>query len=83
MFEKRGSFILSFFIGGLLGGGIALLLAPGLVRKRSDKPVRARRTRELRDEIEKQSYEEGIYCAPEGADMHYDIGKDMYYSNEG
>ena len=32
--------------------------------------------------MREQPYEEGIYCAPEGADTHYDMEKDSYYSNE-
>ena len=35
----------------------------------------------LRDEMNEQSYEEGIYCAPEGADIHYEWKKIIYYSN--
>jgi gas vesicle protein len=81
MLERKSSFILSFFIGGLIGGGIAFLLASSLMRTRSAKPARAVKTHESLDEMEEQSYEEGAYCAPEGADIQYDMGKDTYYSN--
>jgi hypothetical protein len=79
MLERKGSFILSFFIGGLIGGGITFLLATHLLRTRS---ARANKTTGTRGEMEEQSYEESVYCAPEGADLHYDRDKDMYYSNE-
>ena len=81
MTEKKSSLMLSFLIGGLIGGSMTFLLASSLMRTRSAKPARTIKTRELLDEMKEQSYEEGIYCAPEGADMHYDIGKDTYYSN--
>ena len=79
MSEKKSSLILSFLIGGLLGGGITFFLASNLMRLRNAKPIR---TRDRFDETDEQSYEDGgVYCAPEGADMHYDVGKDVYYSN--
>ena len=81
MLERKSSFILSFFIGGLIGGGITFLLASSHMRTRSAKAVRTNKTRVLLDEMKEQSYEEGLYCAPEGADIHYDAEKDMYYSN--
>jgi hypothetical protein len=80
--EKKSSLLLSFLVGGLIGGGITFLLALSLTRKQSAMPARETRKWELSDEMEEQSYEEGVYCAPEGADMHYDIGKDTYYSND-
>jgi hypothetical protein len=80
MLDRKSSFMLSFFIGGLIGGGITFLMATHLLRTRS---TRVNKTRGLRrDEMEEQSYEESDYCAPEGADLHYDREKDMYYSNE-
>lgn len=82
MTERKSSLMLSFLIGGLIGGGMTFLLASNLMRTRSAKPARANKKWELSDEMEEQSYEEGGYCAPEGADMHYDMGKDTYYSNE-
>ena len=72
MNERKSSLILSFFIGGLIGGGITFLLASSLMRTRGTKPVRVNKTGELPDEMKEQSYEEGIYCAPEGADIRYD-----------
>lgn len=79
MSEKKSSIMLSFFIGGLIGGGITFLLATQLLRTRN---VRVNKTKGQRDVMEEQSYEEGIYCAPEGADLHYNAEKDTYYSNE-
>jgi hypothetical protein len=79
MSEKKISLMLSFFVGSLIGGSITFLLATYLMRTRS---IRANKTKGLRDEMEEQSYEEGIYCAPEGADLHYHVGKDIYYSKE-
>jgi hypothetical protein len=80
--EKKSSLLLSFLVGGLIGGGATYLLTSSLTRKQSTIPARETRKWELSDEAEEQSYEEGVYCAPEGADMHYDIGKDTYYSND-
>jgi hypothetical protein len=82
MLDRKSSFILSFFIGGLIGGSITFLLASSLMRTRGTKPARVNKPAGLRGEMEEQFYEEGIYCAPEGADLHYDREKDMYYSNE-
>jgi hypothetical protein len=79
MLDRKSSFILSFFAGSVIGGSIAFLLTTHLLRTRN---VRVNKTNGMRDEMEEQSYEEGIYCAPEGADLHYDREKDMYYSNE-
>jgi hypothetical protein len=82
MSEKKSSLMLSFMIGGLIGGGITFLLASRLMRTRRTKPARATRRWAASDEMREQSYEEGIYCAPEGADIHYDIEKDIYYSKD-
>ena len=82
MVERKGSFVLSFFVGGLIGSGITFLLAQYLTRKRNAKAITADRTRMLRDEMKERLYEDGIYCAPEGADMHYDMEEDLYYSNK-
>jgi hypothetical protein len=82
MNEKKSSLILSFFVGGLIGGGITFLLTSSLIRKRIARPGRSTKKLRFSDEIQEQSYEDGVYCAPEGADMHYDMGKDTYYCNE-
>jgi hypothetical protein len=82
MNEKKSSLMLSFFIGGLIGGGITFLLTSSLMRKGRTKPSGAAWKWEKSDDMKEQSYDEGVYCAPEGADMHYDMGKDTYYSNE-
>ena len=79
MSERKRSLMLSFLIGSVIGGGMTFLLATHFLKTRG---VRANKTKGLRDEMEEQSYEEGIYCAPEGADLHYDAGKDIYYSKE-
>jgi hypothetical protein len=80
MLDRKSSLMLSFFIGGLIGGGITFLLATHLLRTRNTRISKTKGLR--RDETEEQSYEESVYCAPEGADLHYDREKDMYYSNE-
>ena len=82
MNEKRSSVMLSFLIGGLIGGGITFLLTSSLMRKRNTVPARETGKRGLSDEMKEQSYEEGDYCAPEGASMRYDMGKDLYYSGD-
>ena len=60
---------LSFLVGGLIGVGIAFLLAPqsGEIRKRIRSAV-GRKEKLTREQV----IEEGIQCAvPEGADMRY------------
>ena len=80
--EKKYSSVLSFMIGGLVGSGIVLLLTQYLTRKRNSKAIKTKRAKMPWDEIEEQIYEDGVYCAPEGADMHYDMEEeDQYYSN--
>ncbi len=81
MLERKDSFILSFFVGGLIGSGVTLLLARYLSRKRNVKIIEAGETKMLRGEMKEQLYENGIYCAPEGADTHYDMEENSYYSN--
>jgi hypothetical protein len=81
MSERKGPFILSFVIGSLIGGGLTLLLSRCLVRQQNAGIITNKRKGPL-DEMKEQYYEEGDYCAPEGADRHYDMGKDIYYSNE-
>jgi hypothetical protein len=61
--------VLSFFVGGLMGMGIALFLAPqpGEIKERI-RGVVARKEKLTREQI----IEEGIQCAvPEGIDMCY------------
>ena len=76
--DSKHSFVLSFFVGSLIGSGITLLLAQHLLRKRTAK-AKASRMEMLRDELKERLYENGIYCAPEGADMRYDLEDDVYY----
>ena len=60
---------LSFLVGGLIGVGIAFLLAPqsGEIKKRIRSAV-GRKEKLTREQV----IEEGIQCAvPEGADMRY------------
>lgn len=60
---------LSFLVGGLIGMGIALLMAPkpGQIKERLKIAV-GRREKLTREQI----IEEGILCAaPEGVDMYY------------
>jgi hypothetical protein len=82
MNEKRTSLLLSLLLGGLIGGGITFLLTSRLMRTRCAKPAHATRKWAASDEMEEQSYEEGFYCAPEGADIHRDLEKDIYYSKD-
>jgi len=82
MNEKRSSLLLSLLLGGLIGGGITFLLTSRLMRTRRAKPTRAARRWAASDEMSEQSCEEGIYCAPEGADTHRDLENDIYYSKD-
>ena len=79
---KKSAMLLSLLVGGLIGGGITFLLTSSLMRKRSFMPARETGTWGLSNEMQERSREEGDYCAPEGADMHYDIGDGLYYSND-
>jgi hypothetical protein len=61
--------VLSFLVGGLIGMGIALVMAPrpGEIKERI-RGVVARKEKLTREQI----IEEGIQCAvPEGVDMCY------------
>jgi len=61
--------VLSFFVGGLIGVGVALLLVPrpGEIQARIKSTV-GRREKLTREQV----IEEGLQCAvPEGADMCY------------
>ncbi len=61
--------VLSFLVGGLIGVGIALLMAPqpGEIKERIKSAV-GRREKLTREQV----IEEGIQCAvPEGADICY------------
>lgn len=81
--DNKRAFILSFLIGGLIGGGATFLLSRCLTRTGNRKlTTRTVTRRQLSDEIEERPHEEGDYCAPEGADIRFDTGKDIYYSNE-
>ncbi|HUJ90963.1 MAG TPA: hypothetical protein VLX12_12235 [Syntrophorhabdales bacterium] len=72
----NASMVLSFFLGGLIAVGIALLLVPGPgeIKERIKSTV-GRREKLSREQV----IEEGLQCAvPEGADMC-----DMYYPGQG
>ena len=61
--------VLSFFVGGLIGVGVALFMASGSreIQERIKSTV-GRRGRLTREQV----IEEGLQCAvPEGADMCY------------
>jgi len=79
--RSKRSLILSFCIGGLVGGGLAVLLSQCLERTQRVKSTKKYNVRSLYGKAQEQSYENGIYCAPEGAEMHYDIGENIYYSS--
>jgi len=62
---------LSFLVGGLIGVGIALLMAPQPRKIRERLKSAVGRTEKLTRE---QVIEEGILCAaPEGFDMYYPV----------
>ncbi len=73
MREDRNSLILSFVLGSLAGGGAAVLATQYFFRKRYAKATRMTSDANLT---------QGDYCAPEGADLHYDLDEedDEYYS---
>ena len=74
--EKKSSPVVPLFVGGLIGGGIALLMAPCLVRARSSIVAAASKARHMIGKNKEQSHEGGIYCqVPEGADVCFDEGK--------
>jgi hypothetical protein len=60
-------------IGALIGGGIALILAPHFVRARSAILAGVDKAKQVFACKEGEQSKEGIYCAvPEGADICYD-----------
>ncbi len=65
----NASTVLSFFAGGLVGLGVAMLMSPqGNEIKEKIKSAVGRRERLTREQI----IEEGMQCAvPEGADICY------------
>ena len=74
--ENKNSFVLPFFVGGLIGGGVALLMAPCLVKARASMLAAADKARQMIGKKKGQSSENGIYCqVPEGADICFDERK--------
>ena len=73
--EKRRSSVVPLFVGGLIGGGIALLVAPGLVKARRSMILAANKARRMIGKKKEDSNESGMYCqVPQGADICFDEG---------
>ncbi len=77
--SKNGlSPIIPFFVGGLIGGGIAMAFAPQIRKAMDALCAAAEKTKQTmiqkrREREEAKPGEEGIYCdVPEGADICYD-----------
>ncbi len=79
--EIRRSFVLSFCIGGLVGGGIVLLLSRCLTKTKRSRSTGKDNVRSLYDKTLEQPNENSVYCAPEGAGMRYNLGEKIYYSS--
>ena len=75
--ENRITPVLPLIVGGILGGGIALIFAPHLAKFRNALCAAGTRTKQMmkRRNLGETAadQEEGIYCAvPEGADICFD-----------
>jgi hypothetical protein len=75
--QSKMSSVVPFFVGGLLGGGIALIVAPSLVRARSSVLAAANKARQMIGGQKTQPEGgDGIYCqVPQGADICFDQEK--------
>ena len=74
--QNRRTLVLPLFVGGLIGGGLTLLMAPCLVKARTSMLATADRARQMISKKKGQSPENGIYCqVPEGADICFDERK--------
>ena len=72
---KRTCPALPFLVGGLIGGGMALIFAPCLSRVRQALIAAGEKTKEmlLQKKAHEAPKEGGIYCdVPEGADICFD-----------
>jgi hypothetical protein len=69
--------VVPLLLGGLIGGGIALVVAPSLVKARSSMLAAANKARQMIGKKKGQSPGgDGIYCqVPEGADICFDEEK--------
>jgi hypothetical protein len=69
--------VVPLLLGGLIGGGIALIVAPSLVRARSSVLAAANKARQMIGKKKSQSSgSDGIYCqVPEGVDICFDEEK--------
>jgi hypothetical protein len=75
MREDKNSLIMSFVLGSLVGGGVAVLATQYYFKRKHSRALDANFNQTA----------QGDYCAPEGADLHYDLGAeeeddDQYYS---
>jgi hypothetical protein len=73
----KSSPVVPLLLGGLIGGGIALVVAPSLVRARASMLAAANKARRMIGKKKSQaSGGDGIYCqVPQGADICFDEGK--------
>ncbi|HVN96084.1 MAG TPA: hypothetical protein VMT62_06615 [Syntrophorhabdaceae bacterium] len=74
--KHKHTLLLPFFMGGLIGGGIALILAPQLMKARGAILAGVDKAKDLLAKKNGQPSPEGTYCAvPEGADICFDEKK--------
>ena len=80
MREDKDTLIMSFLMGSLFGAGIALLSAQYYTRRKYSRYLKARGSDEYVSETQLNQRD---YCAPEGADLHYDLSEEdqQYYSD--
>jgi hypothetical protein len=76
--DRKGfASLVPWIVGGLIGGGIAAVFAPQLLRARGTVIAGAAKVRE-RIRKNRQPKTEGTYCAvPEGADICFDEKEDQ------
>ncbi|HEX2966997.1 MAG TPA: hypothetical protein VHO84_14515 [Syntrophorhabdaceae bacterium] len=74
MREDKNSLIVSFLLGSIVGGGIAVLATQYYLKRKY--------FRQTASDASLTQSNLGDYCAPEGADLHYDLDEeeDQYYS---
>ncbi len=67
---------MSFVLGGIVGGGVAVLATQYYFRRKHARALA------LEHEANLTQFNQGDYCAPEGADLHYDLDEeDDQYSS--
>lgn len=75
MREDKNSLIMSFVLGSIVGGGMAVLATQYYFKRKHARALK------LEYDANLTQFNQGDYCAPEGADVHYNLDEedDQYY----